>query len=199
MELEEIKKQWDQLSSQMDKQKLLTDQMITEMKKERFQRKLKGIALPESIGSLICMGAAVLLIVKFGLLDTWYLQLFGILSIAFCLGLPLITLSAVRRMQQAGKTDWNIRDSLIEFTRARKRFLLVQRMGLIGSMLFAVVGPPALMKVMSGKDMLQGNPILWWYLPLVLILLIPFARWGYRHYDRMTAQAEQLLSDLANE
>ncbi|MEP3380166.1 MAG: hypothetical protein ABJO28_06260, partial [Maribacter dokdonensis] len=84
MELEEMKSLWEDMSQKVDQQKVLTDQLIMDMTKERYENRMRRISVPETISALICFAAVIYLISNFNLLDVWYLQLTGVLTIVAC-------------------------------------------------------------------------------------------------------------------
>lgn len=88
MDLEEIQAVWSDLSKRLDQQKQLTDQLILDMTKRKYRRRFDKITLYEGMGAVVCFVAALLLLTNFHKLDTWYLQLMGVLAMLFLVLLP---------------------------------------------------------------------------------------------------------------
>jgi len=59
---------------------------------------------------------------------------------------------------------------------------------------------PVTLKIAKGKDFFAGasNNLLW-YIPIGLVVLIFFGRWGYGCYSRITADAKAILNELNEE
>ena len=84
MELEELRNEWQEMSKEIEKQKILTDKLIIDMTEKKYKNKLKSISIPETIGTVICFAAAIYIFINFSLLDTWYMQLSGLFTALFC-------------------------------------------------------------------------------------------------------------------
>lgn len=196
MELEEMQLLWSEMSTELAQQKKLTDQIIIEMTKEKYQNKISGIARYESIGAVFCLVFALLLILNFHLLDTWYFVAAGIFSIVFYLLMPYFSLSAIWKMRNIDLASNNYQQTLIDFTRARRQFLLTQRWGIYLGFVLMIVVMPLVVKIMDDKNLFTDSNFLLWYIPIGAVCLFLFARWGYNCYSNITASAENLLQEL---
>ncbi len=196
MELKELETLWSEMSQELETQKKLTNELIMNMTQTKYSNKFQKISTYETIGGVICILAAIFVLTKFSLLDTWYLQLCGLFTVTFLILLPVLTLNSLRRIQKLNIADRNIKDTLISFTKAKNQLLFLQRLGLYLSFILMFTILPVAGKIMNGKDLFVESNILYIYLPIMAIFIFFFARWGYGCYKSITNSAENILKEL---
>lgn len=199
MDLDELKTHWEKMSDEIEKQKVLTDKLIIDMTQEKYNNKLNKISIPETIGTVICFGFAMLILINFYKLNTWYLVASGIFSISFCIVLPILSLKSIYNLKQIEISKATYKDTLATFLRRKKHFALIQKIGFYFSFLFLIVSLPVISKLMSNEDIFLESKVWLWYLPLGIIFLYLFSKWIYKYYFKSTLAAENLLKDLENE
>ena len=196
MELEEMKTLWEEMSKEMEKQKILTNKLIIKMTQERYNSRLRKISVPETVGAVICFTIVLFIIFNFGKLDTWYLMVGGIFIITYLLVLPVFVLKSIYKMQNINVSKKNFKQTLIDFTQGKKRFFLIQKIGIYLNFILIIISLPVAGKLMDGKDIFMDSNVWFWYIPVMVLFLILFSRWGYRHYSKTTTSAENLLKEL---
>lgn len=196
MDLEELRRNWQEVSKEIEKQKILTDKLIIDMTQKKYNSKLKSISIPEIIGTLICFGMALYILINFNKLDIWYLQLSGFFSALFCLVLPILSLKSIFGMQKVNLSTSNYKQALERFAKNRKRFILVQKASFYLSFILVIVGLPVASKLMSNKDLFLESKVWLWYVPFGFLILYLFSKWVFKHYKKTTESAENLLKDL---
>ncbi len=196
MEIEEMKGLWNSLSEELDRQKLLTDKMILEMTQQKYQDKLKGISLPETVGTIVCFAMAAYALVNFGKFDTWYLVLCGVISISFCLVLPFLSMRSIFRMKKIDISGSSYKEALKQYAREKDNFVRVQKAGYYLGFIFSLAVLPVAGKLMKDKDLLADGKIWIWYIPLALAFHFLFSKWVWKHYSSVTRGAKSLLEEI---
>lgn len=196
MELEEMQTVWSQMSDQLEKQKKLTDKIILDMTQEKYKNKFNKMSTYESLGALVLFVAALLILINFNKLDTWYLLTCGIIVLAYIVTIPTMVLRSLHSMKRLNIATNNYKETLIEFTKKKSHLLFVQRLGISLNFVIMIAFLPVASKLMSGKDIFIESNILYWYVPVMAIVLFFFSRWGYKCYKNITASAENLLLEL---
>lgn len=196
MDLEEIQSVWSEMSDQLEQQKKLTDKIILDMTQERYTKKFKTISTIETFGAVICFIAAGYMLFNFQKLDIWYLQICGAFSIAFLIGLPLVTLRSLRNIQKINITNKSIKDTLVTYSKAKNKVLAIQRLGIFLCFVFMMTCLPVFSMLMKGKDIFQQGTFPIWYVVIMGIFIAFFARWGYGCYKKITQSAEEMLKEL---
>ena len=196
MELEEMKILWEEMSQDLEQQKNLTDKIIIDMTNERFKNKMRSISGPETMGAIICLGTALYLAINFGKLDTWYLLLSGVFTLGFLTLLPFFSLRSIYKMRHINLADGNVKQTLLNFSKAKSQFLLIQKLGVIFSFVLVITSLPVASKIMNDTDIFTKPEVLFWYIPAGFIFLFFFGRWGYNCYVGITNSAENLLKEL---
>lgn len=198
MELEEMKSLWSNLSKEVEQQKILTDNLIMEMTKERFTSKMDKIAIPEIVGTLICFAMALFIIVNLNKLDTWYLMACGVFTVAYLILLPILSLQTLYKMRNINVSEHSYKGALINFAKYKKRYMVIQKSSVFFSILLLITTLPVSGKILSGKDIFMQNSVWYWYVPLMLVFLFFFYRWALKCLGSITNSAEGLLKDLEN-
>jgi len=127
MELEEMKRQWNQISNELAEQKFVNKQLIMEMTKQRFNNKISTIGKIEGFGSIICFLMALFLLFNIYKMDSPILLLCAILSISILVIIPLLSFRLIGRMKHSTIATNNYSQSILAFAQTRKRFLLLQK------------------------------------------------------------------------
>lgn len=197
MTLEEMQNVWSEMTKRMDEQKRLTDKLIIDMTQQKFKNKISSIARYESLGAIVCFLGALAILLNIGKLDTWYLMASGIIVLVYLIVIPWIVLKQIGQMKRIDLIKNTYKQSLIEFTNKRKRFLFWQRTAIFSNFFLMVLILPVSSKLLRGNDLFVERSSVWfWYVVVMLVFLIPFSLWGYRKYSKMTASMENLLNDL---
>ncbi len=196
MELQELQTLWSEMSQELEQQKKLTNELIMKMTQERYSSKFQKISMYETIGAVICFISALFILVKFTVLDTWYLQLCGAFTVLFLILLPILTLVSLKRIKRINLAENSFKDTIVRFTKAKKQLLLLQRIGIYLSFLLMFTILPVASKIGKGKDLFLETNIWYVYLPIMAIFLFFFARWGYGCYKNITNSAENILGEL---
>ncbi|MEK6154705.1 hypothetical protein WIW50_15660 [Flavobacteriaceae bacterium 3-367] len=197
MELAELQETWSKLNTKIDNQRILTDKVIMDVVKIKYSNKLKSILKYEGTGTAVLFLALIIVIWNIQLFDTLPLQICAVLSIIIMTILPILSLTAVYRMNNMDMAKRNYKQTIIEFTKRRTHFLLVQKWGIVLSAIFMLTAIPLALKIGKGKDFFAGesNNLLW-FIPIALIALFFFARWAYGCYVKITADAQNILKEL---
>lgn len=196
MELEEMRNKWQEMSKKMEKQQLLTDKLIMEMTKEKYNNKLKLISIPETIGTIICFGAALYILMNLSKLNSWYLMVSGIFAVIYLILLPIKSLSSINKMKSINISNKNIEETLSDFVKGKKRFWLIQRVAFYLNFIFIIAILPIAGKLMRNKDLFLESKLWYIYIPILLIFMVLFSKWGFKHYKNATDSAEKILKDL---
>jgi hypothetical protein len=196
MELEELRKDWQEMSKEIEKQKILTDKLIINMTQRKYKNKLKLISIPEFIGTVICFAGAIYILLNFFKLDTWYMQLSGIFTALFCIVLPILSLKSIFGMQKIDLSKSNYKQSLEKFAKNKKQFVLIQKASFYLSFILVIVSLPVAAKLMNGKDLFLESKVWLWYVPFGFLFLYIFSKWVFKKYKNVTNSAEDLLKDI---
>ncbi len=198
MELEELQLAWTQMGKELETQKKLTNNIIMEMTRTKYKNKFKKISTYEKAGTVLCFGVAVLILVNFNKLDTWYLQACGTLCLSFLIIMPILVLTALKQIQDFDIFKGTYKENLVRYTKLKTRLLRLQKISITLSVIMMFLIIPTTTKIFDGKDV--------FLIPLKIAQLISlliaflgvffFSRWGYRSYQKITDSAALLLEDL---
>jgi len=198
MELEELQSAWTQLSDELNHQKKLTNKIILDMTKQKYQNKFTTITKYETLGAFVCFAIAFFVILNFGKLDTWYLQVCGILTLLFLIVLPVMVLSTLKTIKNIDILNGSYKDNLKFYLKTKNRLLKLQQVGIaIGFVgLFFIV--PVTSKIISNKNVFLTSLKTEQYVifAITMIAMVFFCKWAYNGYLKVTRSAQELLQDL---
>jgi len=191
-----MKTLWTEMSAKLEGQKKLTDKMIMMMTQERYQRKLSKIRTPELISTVVCFIIVVLILFSLNKFETPYLLACAITSATILSVLPVLSVWAIRQVSRVDIRAGNYKDVLVEYARAKRRLLSVQKLSFYLSFVLLVVALPVAVRMTGGKTTHIESGTWLWYVPLGFLFFTVFARWVYRGYVKITIQLENLLREI---
>ena len=198
MELEEIQETWSKLTTELEQQKKLTNQIIMEMTQQRYSNKFKTISMYETLGAFICFAAGLYILFNITKLDTWYLLVCGIFTVAFLLIMPVLVLLSLRKIKNINILQNSYRETFVSYTKAKRNLLLLQQLGIYASLVLMFSTAAVFSKIGSNFDFFTMERDGWMYGSMVLatVVVVLFARWGYSCYKNITQSAEDIIKEL---
>ncbi|HYK75813.1 MAG TPA: hypothetical protein VEV16_02460 [Daejeonella sp.] len=193
MELDDLKSTWD---SQNNEKQDLTLNMIDQMTQKKYRSKIKKIAYPEIIGSIICLIAAVFIGINFHKLDTGFLQGVGVLSIILLLLLSVISFLSIRQLTVAEDVGKPYAEALKAFATRKLKFYKLQKINITLSYLLLVTVIVLFSKFFSGKDITDSKYFWTFSFTIGYIFLLFFSMYVSKYYKKTLRQTEELLQDL---
>jgi hypothetical protein len=195
MELDDMKRAWAEVSTQLEKQKQLNDKLIMDMTQQKYKTQLDKIRSSESTAAILAIAFVAIIAFNFDKYDTFLVRISAIIT-AMGLIIPCyISLRSIRRMQSIDITG-NYRELMTRYTQAKHSFLSLQKLNLVLGAVLLITGLPVMLRVF-GADTNKLKPEIWlWYLPGAYIFFAIFGTWVYRYYARVASRAEELLKDL---
>ncbi|GLU51370.1 hypothetical protein [Dyadobacter frigoris] len=195
MELEEMKALWGEMSREMEKQKKLTDSVIVKMTESRYHNKINKIVLPEAFGALLCYAQAIYIVLNFQKLDGWYLMICGIATTLILCIMPVLSFQAVRKLRSVDILTNNYKESLLQYSKGKIRFVQFQKLNFYLSALLLVVILPVMVKLLGGGDLFKTSYLMYWYV-VGFPFFYWFTKWVFNYYVRTAAHAENVLKEL---
>ena len=195
MELEEMKTLWGEMSIEIEKQKKLTDSLIIKMTRADYRNKINKILIPEAIGALVYFSGILFILINVQKLNTTYLLVCGIISAPILLLLPLLSINAVYKIRSVNILKNNYKQSLLEYSKGRMRFVFIQKLSFYLGAILIVVCLPVMGMLIGGKDLFTETRLWIWYV-IGYPFFYLFARWVFKSYIKSTADAENILKEL---
>ncbi|MEO2128156.1 MAG: hypothetical protein ABGW91_08325 [Christiangramia sp.] len=195
MELEEMKNLWEGMSKKVEKQELLTKNLLEKVTEQKYHSKLNKIRYSEMIGTIICYLGAVYLIMNFVKIDPLAEKIFAIIAIGLLLTLPVISLRSLNRMQNLPISSKTYLDTLNDFGKQKIRFQKFQKLNVSLGMFLLIVAIPVLSAI-KGVDLSETEHFWTLTFPISIIAFLGFAFWVFRSYKKSLEATEKLLSDI---
>jgi hypothetical protein len=197
MEFEEMKSLWGEMSADIEKQKKLTGTLIISMTQVNYRNKLNKIIIPEAVSALGCFATVIVIGVNLEKLDTWYMLVCGIVSALILLILPVLSISAVYRMNAINLATHTYQQILSAYAKGKLQFVFAQKLSFyLGAVLLLTI-LPVMAELIGGNDPFKKTGI-WFVYVIIYPFFYGFARWVFKKYMKVTADAEHLLKELAS-
>lgn len=195
MQLEEMKIAWENMSESIRKQEKLTDSLIIKMTELNYRYKTRHVTIPETVGSLGCIIMAVYIAINFAELHSWYLQACGVIALVTLVLLPVISFKSIQAISPVHISRNNYKQSLIEYSEGKKRFVAFQKINFYLGAILLVVILPVTGQLIAGKDVFKQNWIWLWYSTSFIFFYI-LANWIFKKYVKTIDGAQAILKDL---
>jgi hypothetical protein len=195
MELEDMKATWEELSNRVEKQEILTNQMIEKMTQQKINSNLNKIGYSEYAGTLVCYLGAAYLSVNFTKIEEPIMQLFGAVSIALLLLLPIISLQSVRAIKRVNIASKTYVETIRTFALQKIKFQKLQKLNVSLGLLLMLITVPVLSAI-QGKDLSQISNFWTVIFPFFVLFFLAFAYWVLRYYNKALKEAERMLAEI---
>lgn len=186
---------WQEISTEIEKQKKITDSIIIKMTKTNYRSKIDSVRIPEITGAFVCFAAVLFIFLNFQQLNNWYLVSCGIISCLILILLPFASLKAIHNIRSINIADNNYKQSLSDYARGKMQFVFIQKLSFYLGAILILVALPVMGKLISGKDLFATTHI-WMYYVIAYPFFYAFSRWVFKKYIKSTDDAENLLKEL---
>lgn len=197
MELEEIKKLWEGMSEKVEKQELLTNQLIEKVTEQKYHSKLNKIRYSEIIGVIICYLGAIYLIMHFMEIRPLAEKIFALIAIGLLLVLPVISLRYLSGLQKLKISSKTYLETINDFGKRKIRFQKFQKLNISLGLFLMIVAIPVLSSI-KGTDLSESENFWTLTFPISIIAFLGFAFWILRSYRKTLDATEKMLSEINN-
>jgi len=198
MELEEIKNIWDDMSQEIDKQKILTDKSIVNITKKRYVNKIRTISILETTFAFISIVFSAYILINFTKLDTWYLSISGIIVVLFLIIVPILSVKGIRTLKYLDIAGNTFKQSLHKYATGKQNFINFIKVSSYLTFPFIVAFMLIAEKIFNNNNLISENDIgvYWYVLPLGIIIQILTNKWILIKYSKTLNEAENILKEL---
>ena len=198
MELEEMKSLWEDMSQRVEKLELTNEKKLMELTQLKYKTKFSKLTSYERSGAVVCYLVGLFILFNITKLDTWYLMLCGVLTMSFLFILPIFSLGSLHNIAKINFSNSSYRDVLSRYENAKRRTLMVQKIGIASSFLIMFTVVPVADKILNDTDFFEKEitTSLWVTIAVAILFVVLVSRWSYGCYKKITASAENILDEL---
>ena len=197
MELEDLKNDWEAVSSQVSKQKNINPKIIEQMTQTKYNSRLKKILYPEMKGIVVCLAGIIFVFLNFSKLDTVVLQGTGIVAMLLLLAISGLSVYSILPLTTIGDVNKTYVETLKAFATQKIRFRKLQQVNITLSYMLLVATTILLSRIVSGMDISESKYFWIFSITFGYIFLLFYSKWVMKHYSKTLKQAEELLKELA--
>lgn len=200
MELEEMQAAWSQMSQELEKQKQLTDEIIVKMTQQKYTSQWNKIMTGEKIGFVICYGVLIAILFNFNKLDTFALQLSGVLCVVILAILPILSLQTLRAMKRVNVTTMNYKETMETYAKGKKNFVNFQKLNIVLSFVFMLLTVPVSAKLLNGENLFETLDPKLGYASIFMLAFFGLLIWIVtRWYKRVIRNSDTILQEIEEE
>jgi hypothetical protein len=197
MELEEMKNTWGKLSKRVEKQEILTAQLIEKITQQNYNSKMNKIHYSEYVGTIICYVGASYILMNFSKIDEVLIQVLAGISVLLLFTLPVISLKSVRSIRNIDITSNTYLENINLFVKQKIKFQKLQKLNVALGLFFMLIVLPVLAAI-QGKS-LDQIPDFWTLIfPIFVSFFLVFAWWVLKSYNKVLSATEKMLTDINN-
>ena len=196
MELDDLKNSWNNISNELKTQQNINPKMIDMITKKKYHSSIRKIIAPEISGTIVCIAAIIFLGIHFGYLNTVYLQVSGIISMAVLAALSVISMLSIRQLNIKPDFTKPHAENLRQFAVQKIQFVKFQKVNVLLCYVLLVMTIILLSRFLNGKD-ISTNKYFWTFSFAAGYLFLTFySKWVSKFYSSKLRQAEDLLKEL---
>jgi hypothetical protein len=196
MELDDLKKSWQQVNDQQGKRQQLNPALIEQITLAKYRSGINKIAYPEMAGVLVCLAGVVFVLFNFGKLNTVFLKGTGILSILVLAAVSVISLLSISQFNATRDLSKPYADTLKEFAIKKIRFHKFQRLNFILCHLLMVTVIILLSAFFGVRGIAGSKYFLIFSFSLGYLFLLFYSKGVFRYYNHSLRRAEALLKEV---
>ena len=196
MELNDLKQTWNNAGSGVPGTQTPDTALVENTRHQKYRSRLKRITIPETVGSIVCLAAALFIGLSFDKLDTTLFRGAGALSIALLAILPIISYLSTWRLSGPRSLSSPHAETLQSFAMQEIRFVKLQKLNVALSYLLMVTIIVLLPKLFNGTDVSDSKYFWIFSFTIGYIFLLFYSKWVQKHYRQVLRQAQELLLDL---
>ncbi len=202
MELEDIKKSWAQMSQDLEKQKILTNELILKMAHQKSSKSLGKLIGFETVGGfLMSIALSILVILNFytGNLTGTGLTICGIGSLIIFAASGLTSLNFILKMKRINLLENTIEvnlNFLNDFKRTLKQYKKLNMITAIPTMVFFI---PVVVKIFNDKNVFENfeDARYEFYATIILsvMLSLPVLFYVIKFYSKNIKKTEEAVKE----
>ncbi|MFT5883887.1 MAG: hypothetical protein ACI9IP_000337 [Arcticibacterium sp.] len=206
IELEEMKKTWDELSAELVNQKKLTDAIILKMAHEKSKSSLDKLVRVETMGGMamaIILVLGIIVFVANGTLDTWQLILCALCSAAIFIFSGILSYDFIEKMKKVNILEDSLEDTKKHYNDFQKAHGLYKKVGvytILPTMIFFI---PVVLKVFIKMDVFanfsEAKTKLLEVVFFSVLLSVPMLLIIFRSYKKNIKTTSEAIKDAGVE
>lgn len=198
MELEEMQAAWSQMSSDIEKRKQLTDELIMKMAQQEYTSKINKILRAETVGAIICFATIIYVLVNFAKFQSWQSQASAIILVVTLLVMSVGSLFLLKKMKEVNLQKDDLSTTIIKYTKYKKFTSQFQKASILVGFFVLFASTAVFSVLFSEKDMFLEVELTKMILPMIFGIVIfgLIAYIGGRFYGKSLQEAQHILEDL---
>ena len=196
MELEDFKSTWREVTIQLMEKQNFNPKTFDKMSKKKFQSSLLKIALPEILGSIVCIAAAIFIAINFYKLNQFAYKIAGALSILIFLVLPVLSIISIQQLYKGVDVETSYADAIKQFAIRKIKFCRLQKLNLMLSYLLLVSVILTCARIFGRNEITESNYFFVFAFSFGYSFFLVFSKWVSKSYNKTIRQTETLLKTL---
>lgn len=198
MELDDYKNTWNELSTGVKVNQNFKLKQFDKMNKTTFQKIRNNIILPETFGSIVCIGFAIYIGFRFENLATTTFQIIGIVTILVLVLLSVIGLMSILPLYKIGNLNKPYSETLKDFASKKIFFCKLQTLNFRLSYLLLVLTILLSTRLFGQNEITDSKYFFVFAFIFGFSFFLVISKWVAKNYKKSIRHTEDLLKDLFN-
>lgn len=197
MDIEEIKKNWNQINNELEKQRKFNAKMFSEIIKDKAKNSLNKILNYEISGAIVLFLMMLFVIFRFEMLDTSLTLAGGIISVIIIVLALILSGILIKKINRVKFYENTLAETIKDVSNLKIYYYKYKIASWINSIILALSFIPAFAKIVHGDNVFDH--ISHYIIPLsiglpigIIILYFIFKRF----YEFNLTKVENLLKDI---
>lgn len=197
MELEDFKNTWSDLSNRVTINENFNLKKFDKMNQFKSQSILYRIILPEVLGTIVCIGAAIFIAANFSKLQPIAYQIVGLLTILILLILSVLSLKSILPLFKVADLNKTYAETLKDFATKKRNFFKLQKWNLLLS--YALLVPVILLstRLFGRNEITESKNFFVLAFTFGFAFFLFFSSWVGKKYKKSIRMTEDLLKELS--
>lgn len=195
MELEELKSNWQKISMELDKQKVLTNELILKMAGNRSRSMLRSILAIERSGIALTSAMMIYIFFNMGRLNDWFSLTAGISTLVILMTGLIMSFILIKRIQNVDIVNNGYRQTLLDVNRIKTFQLIMKRMSAFLAPVLLITILPTFAALWFEKNLINDLMDFWESLIPGLVLIPVIWYILSRFYSQKLNDLNKLLKE----
>jgi len=198
MELEEMQAAWSEMTSELDQQKKLTNELIMKMAQQEYTSNINKVLRAEIVGAIICFATIIYIAVNFAKFQSWQSQLSAVILILTLLIMSVGSLFTLKKLKEIDLQKDNLSGTIRKYAKYKKFTIQFQKASVFVGFFVLFASSAVFSVLFNGKDVFLEIEPTSMILPMILgiIIFTGIAFVGSRFYRKSFQEAQRVIDDL---
>lgn len=198
MDIEHMQHTWQQMTTELNTQKKLTNTLILNMTQQTYTSKVNRILRTELVGTIICFMTVSYILYNRSKFESLPSQICAILLVFLLVTMPLGSIYLLKKLKQIDVRNASLKSNLIHYATYKKLNLRFQKFSIAIGFILLPIASAVFSVLFSNKDLFEGVSLTKIIVALIVggSVFTIIAYLGNKYYRNALQDAQNTLEEL---